>query len=31
MGNYKMAHTMIRVLDLERSLDFYKEALGLRK
>ncbi|WP_303867488.1 VOC family protein [Acetobacterium wieringae] len=31
MGNYKMAHTMIRVLDLNRSLAFYKEALGFEE
>ena len=31
MGNYKMAHTMIRVLDLERSLKFYLEALGFEE
>ena len=27
--NYKILHTCIRVMDLERSLKFYKEALGL--
>lgn len=27
--NYKMLHTCIRVMDLEKSLEFYKEALGL--
>lgn len=27
--NYKMLHTCIRVMDLEKSLKFYKEALGL--
>ena len=27
--NFKMAHTNINVLDLEKSLTFYKEALGL--
>ncbi|SCY86334.1 lactoylglutathione lyase [Alkaliphilus peptidifermentans] len=26
--NYKMLHTCIRVMDLEKSLKFYKEALG---
>ncbi len=26
---YKMLHTCIRVMDLEKSLKFYKEALGL--
>ena len=26
---YKMLHTCIRVMDLEKSLDFYKNALGL--
>lgn len=26
---YKMLHTCIRVMDLEKSLRFYKEALGL--
>jgi lactoylglutathione lyase len=31
MGNYKMAHTMIRVLDLDRALEFYKEALGFEE
>ncbi len=31
MGNYKMAHTMIRVFDLERSLTYYKEALGFEE
>lgn len=31
MGNYKIAHTMIRVLDLERSIKFYQEALGFRE
>lgn len=28
MGNYRMAHSMIRVMDLEKSLAFYKDALG---
>lgn len=27
--NYKMLHTCIRVMDLEKSLKFYKDALGL--
>lgn len=27
--NYKILHTCIRVMDLEKSLKFYKEALGL--
>lgn len=27
--DYKMLHTCIRVMDLEKSLKFYKEALGL--
>lgn len=29
MGKYRMAHTMIRVMDLEKSLAFYKEAFDL--
>lgn len=29
MMNYKMLHTCIRVMDLEKSLRFYQEALGL--
>ena len=28
MEKYKIAHTMIRVLDPEKSVDFYKKALG---
>ncbi len=28
---YKMLHTCIRVLDLEKSLKFYKEAIGLKE
>ncbi|NLW22532.1 MAG: lactoylglutathione lyase [Tissierellia bacterium] len=28
---YKFLHTCIRVMDLEKSLKFYKEALGLRE
>ncbi|HEY5557013.1 VOC family protein [Acetobacterium sp.] len=31
MGKYKMAHTMIRVLDLDRSLAFYQQALGFEE
>lgn len=31
MGKYKMAHTMVRVLDLDRSIAFYKEALGFEE
>jgi len=31
MGKFKMAHTMIRVLDLDHSLKFYKEALGFEE
>ncbi|MGJ0845127.1 lactoylglutathione lyase [Tissierella praeacuta DSM 18095] len=27
--NFKMLHTCIRVMDLEKSLKFYKDALGL--
>lgn len=27
---FKMLHTCIRVMDLEKSLDFYEKALGLR-
>jgi len=27
--NYKMLHTCLRVMNLEKSLKFYKEALGL--
>lgn len=29
--NFKMLHTCIRVMDLEKSLEFYKEALGLKE
>ncbi|WP_425445905.1 lactoylglutathione lyase [Dethiothermospora halolimnae] len=29
--DYKMLHTCIRVMDLEKSLKFYKEALGLEE
>ena len=29
--NFKMLHTCIRVMDLEKSLKFYKEALGLKE
>lgn len=28
---YKMLHTCIRVMDLEKSLQFYQEALGFRE
>lgn len=28
-GNFQMLHTMLRVLDLEKSLDFYVEKLGM--
>lgn len=31
MREYKMAHTMYRVLDLERSIKFYNEALGFEE
>ncbi len=31
MGIYKMAHMMIRVIDLERSIQFYNEALGFEE
>ncbi len=30
MAQFRMAHTMIRVRDLERSLDFYTRLLGMR-
>ncbi|MGL4282303.1 lactoylglutathione lyase [Eubacterium aggregans] len=29
MGKYRMLHIMIRVMDLEKSLAFYEDALGL--
>ncbi|MDR7869747.1 MAG: VOC family protein [Tissierellaceae bacterium] len=29
--NFKFLHTCIRVMDLEKSLKFYKEALGLKE
>lgn len=29
--NFKMLHTCIRVMDLEKSVKFYKEALGLQE
>lgn len=29
--NYKVLHTCIRVMDLEKSLKFYKEALGFEE
>ncbi len=28
-GNFRLLHTMIRVLDLEKSLDFYTRHLGM--
>lgn len=31
MGKYQMAHTMIRVLDLDKSLAFYKDVLGFEE
>ena len=31
MGKYRMAHTMIRVMDLEKSLAFYQDALGFKE
>lgn len=31
MGNYRIAHTMIRVIDLDRSIEFYQEALGFEE
>lgn len=31
MRRFNMAHTMIRVLDLERSLAFYNQALGFEE
>lgn len=31
MNNYKIAHSMIRVQNLEDSLDFYKNALGFHE
>ena len=30
VGNYKFVHSCIRVLDLEESVNFYKEALDLK-
>ncbi|NCO36435.1 MAG: lactoylglutathione lyase [Armatimonadetes bacterium CG2_30_59_28] len=30
MQKYRMAHTMLRVFDLERSIQFYEKVLGLR-
>jgi lactoylglutathione lyase len=29
-GSYRMLHTMLRVFDLERSIDFYTRLLGMR-
>jgi lactoylglutathione lyase len=29
-GRYRLAHTMMRVKDLERSLDFYTRILGMK-
>src|SRR5690554_1331198 len=29
--NYKMVHTCIRVMDLEKSIDFYGKALGFKE
>jgi lactoylglutathione lyase len=29
-GSYRMLHTMIRVFDLEKSIDFYTRLLGMR-
>ncbi len=29
-GNFRYLHTMIRVLDLDKSLDFYTRVLGMR-
>lgn len=29
-ANYRLAHTMIRVSDLDKSLDFYTRLLGMR-
>ena len=31
MGKYRMAHTMIRVMDLEKSMAFYEDALGFKE
>lgn len=31
MTKYAMAHTMVRVLDLEKSIRFYEEALGMKE
>ncbi len=28
-GNFRMMHTMIRVIDLDRSIDFYTRLLGM--
>ena len=29
-ANYRMLHTMIRVLDLDKSIDFYTKAMGMK-
>lgn len=29
-GNYRMLHTMLRVYDLEKSIDFYTDKLGMK-
>ncbi|MEG0379389.1 MAG: VOC family protein [Eubacterium sp.] len=31
MGKYRMAHEMIRVMDLDKSLKFYEDALGFKE
>ena len=31
MAKYKALHVMIRVFDLEKSIDFYREALGFHE
>ncbi len=31
MKNYQIIHTMIRVMDLERSIAFYQKALGFKE
>lgn len=31
MKEYKIIHTMIRVMDLNRSIDFYEKALGFKE
>ena len=30
MANYRMLHTMIRVFDLDKSIDFYTRLLGMK-